>query len=75
MLIDGNSFSPKPDSMPSGLLERYAGIVEPALRAPFHSGGIWLVRPDGYVALSARSGSWDAVETYLDHLRGEAAEK
>jgi 2-polyprenyl-6-methoxyphenol hydroxylase-like FAD-dependent oxidoreductase len=59
-----------PDSMPSGLLERYGGIVEPALRAPFHSGGLWLVRPDGYVALSTKAGSWDAVEAHLNHLRG-----
>jgi hypothetical protein len=59
-----------PDSMPSGLLERYGGIVEAALRAPFHSGGLWLVRPDGYVALSTKAGSWDAVEAHLNHLRG-----
>ncbi len=59
------------DSMPSGLLERYAGIIEPTLRVPFHAKGLWLVRPDGYVALSAKAGSWDAVEAYLDHLRGE----
>jgi len=55
-------------SVPSNLFEKYGEIVEPTLRAPFHSGGLWLVRPDGYVALSARAGSWDAVETYLDHL-------
>jgi 2-polyprenyl-6-methoxyphenol hydroxylase-like FAD-dependent oxidoreductase len=60
----------EPDSMPSGLLERYAAILEPALRTPFHPGGLWLVRPDGYVALASKAGNWDAVEAYFGHLRG-----
>jgi 2-polyprenyl-6-methoxyphenol hydroxylase-like FAD-dependent oxidoreductase len=53
------------DGMPSDLLQRYANVVEPKLRGPYHSGGLWLIRPDGYVALAVKSGDWDAVETYL----------
>ncbi len=58
------------DSMPPGLLERYAAILEPALRTPFHPGGLWLVRPDGYVALASKEGDWNAVEAYCGHLQG-----
>jgi 2-polyprenyl-6-methoxyphenol hydroxylase-like FAD-dependent oxidoreductase len=60
-----------PRNMPPSLLEKFSSIVEPVLRAPFHSGGIWLVRPDGYVALSATTDSWDAVTAYLSHLFGD----
>ena len=31
---------------------RYPGILEPNIRKPFHEGGLWLVRPDGYTALA-----------------------
>jgi hypothetical protein len=54
--------------MPANLLEKYAKLLEPALREPYHAGGLWLVRPDGYVALAASSGNWGVVETYLGHL-------
>ena len=48
-----------------GLLLRYSSLLEPALRAPFSDGGIWLVRPDGYVAVATKSGHWEAVEGFL----------
>jgi 2-polyprenyl-6-methoxyphenol hydroxylase-like FAD-dependent oxidoreductase len=55
-----------PAGMPADLLPHYAGILEPALRKPFDATGLWLVRPDGYVALSTKAGDWDAVSTYLN---------
>jgi 2-polyprenyl-6-methoxyphenol hydroxylase-like FAD-dependent oxidoreductase len=56
------------DKMPSGLLERYPQLLEPSLRAPYHPNGLWLVRPDGYVALAARGGDWSALTDYLDTI-------
>jgi 2-polyprenyl-6-methoxyphenol hydroxylase-like FAD-dependent oxidoreductase len=56
------------DGMPGQLLTKYAGFLEPKLRAPFEPGGLWLVRPDGYVALSAKAGSWAALDGYLSGL-------
>jgi 2-polyprenyl-6-methoxyphenol hydroxylase-like FAD-dependent oxidoreductase len=46
----------------------FAGILEPTLRAPYHEHGLWLVRPDGYVALRAKSGDARAVQMYLARL-------
>jgi len=56
----------EPDGMPSNFLGRYANLLEPTLREPYHRGGMWLVRPDGYTALSAKAGEWQAVSAYLD---------
>jgi 2-polyprenyl-6-methoxyphenol hydroxylase-like FAD-dependent oxidoreductase len=58
----------EPDGMPADLQKRYATLLEPTLREPFHAGGMWLVRPDGYVALSAKGGDWSSVTAYLDHI-------
>jgi hypothetical protein len=51
-------------------LKRYESVLEPAPREPFHSGGMWLVRPDGYIALAAKAGDWNAVTAYLDRIIG-----
>jgi hypothetical protein len=58
-----------PDGMPTTLQESYTDLLEPTLRAPFHHGGKWLVRPDGYIALSAKAGDWPAVIAYLTRIR------
>jgi 2-polyprenyl-6-methoxyphenol hydroxylase-like FAD-dependent oxidoreductase len=52
----------------SALIAKYSDLLEPGLRAPFERGGLWLVRPDGYVALATRHGRWDDVARYLDAL-------
>ena len=51
-----------------GLLKEYTDVLEPRLRAPYQAEGLWLVRPDGYVALRAKSGDVDAVRRYLSEL-------
>lgn len=43
-------------------------LVEATLRPNPVAGGIELVRPDGYLALSAADGEWDPVVTYLARL-------
>ncbi len=45
-------------------------LVEAEVREPFAEGGIWLVRPDGYVAITAKVGEDRAVARYLEGVRG-----
>jgi hypothetical protein len=52
------------------LATQYPAILEPTLRKPYHDGGLWLVRPDGYVALAATRDGWDDVAAYLANLVG-----
>jgi len=47
------------------LLRRYAEIMEERVRQPPEEGGVWLVRPDGYVATAARADNWRLVEASL----------
>ena len=37
----------------SELLSKFGELLDPDIRPPFRTGGIWLVRPDGYVACSS----------------------
>jgi 2-polyprenyl-6-methoxyphenol hydroxylase-like FAD-dependent oxidoreductase len=55
----------KDDGHAGSVLARYPGLLEPALRAPVDERGIWLVRPDGYVAATARAGEWQVIEAAL----------
>ena len=43
-------------------------LLDPLLRPPPRDGGLWLVRPDGYVAMSARVGDSDQIDSYLSTL-------
>jgi FAD binding domain len=61
-------FAEELDGRGSELIARYPSLLEPALREPFHQDGLWLVRPDGYVALATRPDRWDEVARYLDVL-------
>lgn len=58
-IVHGSNSSAK--AIPPSLLD----IVESTVRTPFTPDGIWLVRPDGYVALSAQSSNWEVVNAYL----------
>jgi len=57
-----------PNNVPSDLLQKYSSILESAPRAPFSPDSLSLVRPDGYVALSAKAGDWAAVQAYLNQF-------
>jgi 2-polyprenyl-6-methoxyphenol hydroxylase-like FAD-dependent oxidoreductase len=52
------------------LLGLYGSLLEDEVRPPFHEGGLWLLRPDGYVALATRNDGWDEVAAYLDRIAG-----
>ena len=52
----------------SDFVARYPGVLEPNIRKPFHEGGLWLVRPDGYTALATTHDRWDDVGTYLRQI-------
>jgi len=54
------------------LVAQYPNLLEPSLRKPYRDGGLWLVRPDGYVALSTKAGDWDAVTAYLGRITKES---
>jgi 2-polyprenyl-6-methoxyphenol hydroxylase-like FAD-dependent oxidoreductase len=59
------------DTEAAALLTRYSRLLEPTTRPPFAEGGIWLVRPDGYVATSATH--WAEIGAYLDRVISAAA--
>jgi hypothetical protein len=52
----------------AGLIGRYESVLETALRPPPDPDGIWLVRPDGYVAAVAWKRDPSAIERCLDRL-------
>ena len=63
------------EHLPPDLRSCFGDLLEPSLREPFAPAGVWVVRPDGYVALSAKSGDWSAVTAYFEGLvaKGSAA--
>jgi 2-polyprenyl-6-methoxyphenol hydroxylase-like FAD-dependent oxidoreductase len=60
-------FAPS-DPVSAALIARHSDLIEAQSRRPFAEGGIWLVRPDGYVAIAASSGQQDKISAYLDRL-------
>jgi 2-polyprenyl-6-methoxyphenol hydroxylase-like FAD-dependent oxidoreductase len=51
------------------ILQPYADLLETDLRHPPDDQGIWLVRPDGYIAAVAHAGNWKPIEECLSRLR------
>jgi 2-polyprenyl-6-methoxyphenol hydroxylase-like FAD-dependent oxidoreductase len=49
------------------LLSQFDGLLDPDIRPSPRDGSIWLVRPDGYVACSARE--LGVIAEYLENLR------
>jgi 2-polyprenyl-6-methoxyphenol hydroxylase-like FAD-dependent oxidoreductase len=50
------------------LLAKYPSLLESSVRTPYVEQGIWLVRPDGYVALAALQDAIHEVDVYLANL-------
>jgi 2-polyprenyl-6-methoxyphenol hydroxylase-like FAD-dependent oxidoreductase len=55
------------------LLSKYSELLESSPRAPFAAQGMWLVRPDGYVAFAGQHDAFIEVDTYLAGLAKVAA--
>ena len=47
------------------IMEKYSSLVEDSVRTPPDEKGIWLVRPDGYVAAVAHDRDWETIEAAL----------
>ena len=54
------------DDRSTTVIARHRDLLEPTIRPPFEADCIWLVRPDGYVALVTRD--WAEVESWLAAL-------
>lgn len=48
------------------MIARHASLLRPEMCLPPDENGIWLVRPDGYVAAAAKSGNWTVIDTALN---------
>ena len=48
-----------------GLIERFPDLLDSKVRPPINERGIWLVRPDGYVACSARVADVKEIADFL----------
>jgi 2-polyprenyl-6-methoxyphenol hydroxylase-like FAD-dependent oxidoreductase len=55
------------------VLSKYSELLESSPRPPYADKGIWLVRPDGYVALSAQEDDIREVDDYLANLSKSTA--
>jgi hypothetical protein len=55
-----------PRTATTGLLTRFAGLLDPDIRSPVRADGLWLVWPDGYVACS--SSDTKVIAHYLDDV-------
>jgi 2-polyprenyl-6-methoxyphenol hydroxylase-like FAD-dependent oxidoreductase len=53
-------------SATADLLRQFDALLDPDIRPPLREGSIWLVRPDGYVACSARDEQ--VIANYLESL-------
>ncbi len=54
----------KPAPAITSLIEKFSGLLDPDVRPPFNEDGIWLARPDGYVACSSKDAG--VIASYLD---------
>jgi len=60
----------EPSGATADLVRRFKVLLDPNIRTAFSQDGIWLVRPDGYVACSANDA--EIIADYLDGLIGSS---
>jgi hypothetical protein len=56
------------DEGAAALLAQFPKLLEQEVRTPFQTGGLWLVRPDGYVAVATTQNGVEHVTAYLSAL-------
>ncbi len=61
--------APSPEA--KNLIARHSAVLESEIRAPADASGVWLVRPDGYVAVASRAENWTPVAEFLQRVTGE----
>ncbi len=61
-------FADAGEDLSTRLLAPYPDLLDPNVRQPFHAGGLWLIRPDGYTALATRRDDLEHVSKFLDGL-------
>jgi 2-polyprenyl-6-methoxyphenol hydroxylase-like FAD-dependent oxidoreductase len=49
----------------AGLIEQFPNVLDPEVRPPVREDGLWLVRPDGYVACAAAADDEGVIARYL----------
>ncbi len=50
------------------MTERYSPLLETEIRKPPDEKGIWLIRPDGYVAATAHAEDWSVIDAALSAI-------
>ncbi|NHO33914.1 FAD-dependent monooxygenase [Acetobacter fallax] len=55
------------------MIARHASLLMSEVRRPPDENGIWLVRPDGYVAATAKSGNWAVIDMALKGMAAETS--
>jgi len=58
----------EPDENAAALLAQFPDFLEQKIRPPFQPGGLWLVRPDGYVAVATKQDDWERVSDFFKTL-------
>jgi len=56
------------DENAAALLAQFPDFLEQKIRPPFQPGGLWLVRPDGYVAVATKQDDWERVSDFFKTL-------
>ncbi|QHC34994.1 FAD-dependent monooxygenase [Komagataeibacter xylinus] len=52
------------------MMARHSALLMPETELPPDENGIWLIRPDGYVAAVAKGGNWTVIDMALDSMAG-----
>ena len=53
------------DEQARAFVRDHAAFVSQQIRPPFADGGLWLVRPDGYVSMAVKQGEWSALDAFV----------
>jgi 2-polyprenyl-6-methoxyphenol hydroxylase-like FAD-dependent oxidoreductase len=61
------------DQAARDFIKSHATLVEASLRVPPDGAGLWLVRPDGYVAAASRAGDWAPIHDCLARVTSGAS--
>lgn len=62
------SLMARDDAKAQNMILRYPYLLKSEICSPSRKNGIWLVRPDGYVAATARDGEWTVIEEFLSNI-------